>query len=156
MFPWQFIGEQVSQLFIGQKVKKEQENTKKIQHYKVIKMDFCEKTYVAFYQNGRSKDVVSSCVMINRYYEHLCWQNGIQEVLYCCLLNFQVTLRASSAMHNDIFKKVMASPMTFFDTTPVGRIINRFSSDLDESMFYLLLLLFLNDVNTADVTKRSF
>ncbi|XP_060577708.1 ATP-binding cassette sub-family C member 5-like [Ruditapes philippinarum] len=44
----------------------------------------------------------------------------------------KVTLRASSNMHNDIFKKVMGSPMTFFDTTPVGRIINRFSSDLDE------------------------
>ena len=47
----------------------------------------------------------------------------------------QATLRASSTMHNDIFRKMMASPMKFFDTTPVGRIINRFSSDLDESMF---------------------
>ncbi|XP_052214648.1 ATP-binding cassette sub-family C member 5-like isoform X1 [Dreissena polymorpha] len=44
----------------------------------------------------------------------------------------KVTLRASSNMHNLIFKKMMASPMKFFDTTPVGRIINRFSSDLDE------------------------
>lgn len=45
----------------------------------------------------------------------------------------QATLRASSTMHNDIFRKMMASPMKFFDTTPVGRIINRFSADLDES-----------------------
>ncbi|XP_060600262.1 ATP-binding cassette sub-family C member 5-like, partial [Ruditapes philippinarum] len=44
----------------------------------------------------------------------------------------KATLRASSNMHNDIFRKMMASPMKFFDTTPVGRIINRFSSDLDE------------------------
>ncbi|XP_053403770.1 ATP-binding cassette sub-family C member 5-like isoform X1 [Mercenaria mercenaria] len=44
----------------------------------------------------------------------------------------KATLRASSTMHNDIFRKMMASPMKFFDTTPVGRIINRFSSDLDE------------------------
>lgn len=44
----------------------------------------------------------------------------------------KATLRASSTMHNDIFEKMMASPMKFFDTTPVGRIINRFSSDLDE------------------------
>ncbi|XP_052784055.1 ATP-binding cassette sub-family C member 5-like isoform X2 [Mya arenaria] len=47
-------------------------------------------------------------------------------------LFMKVTLRASSNMHNNIFKKVLASPMKFFDTTPVGRIINRFSSDLDE------------------------
>ncbi|XP_053403768.1 ATP-binding cassette sub-family C member 5-like [Mercenaria mercenaria] len=44
----------------------------------------------------------------------------------------KATLRASSTMHNDIFRKMMASPMQFFDTTPVGRIVNRFSSDLDE------------------------
>lgn len=44
-----------------------------------------------------------------------------------------MTLRASSTLHNDIFSKMMASPMKFFDTTPVGRIINRFSADLDES-----------------------
>ena len=38
-------------------------------------------------------------------------------------------------MHNDIFRKMLASTMEFFDTTPVGRIINRFSSDLDESEY---------------------
>ncbi|WAR28249.1 MRP5-like protein [Mya arenaria] len=33
-------------------------------------------------------------------------------------LFMKVTLRASSNMHNNIFKKVLASPMKFFDTTP--------------------------------------
>ncbi|XP_070538168.1 ATP-binding cassette sub-family C member 5-like [Ptychodera flava] len=42
------------------------------------------------------------------------------------------TLRASTNMHNEVFTKVFRSPMKFFDTTPSGRIINRFSKDLDE------------------------
>ncbi|XP_070538074.1 ATP-binding cassette sub-family C member 5-like [Ptychodera flava] len=42
------------------------------------------------------------------------------------------TLRASTNMHDIVFVKVFKSPMKFFDTTPSGRIINRFSKDLDE------------------------
>lgn len=45
---------------------------------------------------------------------------------------FQTTLRASSGMHDQVFKKVFYSPMSFFDTTPSGRIINIFSRDMDE------------------------
>ncbi|XP_077981991.1 ATP-binding cassette sub-family C member 5-like [Glandiceps talaboti] len=42
------------------------------------------------------------------------------------------TLRASTNMHDMVFVRVFKSPMKFFDTTPSGRIINRFSKDLDE------------------------
>ena len=59
---------------------------------------------------------------------------SVGDIFYVVLL-LQVTLSASSNMHNTIFNKVLASPMKFFDTTPVGRIINRFSSDMDESKF---------------------
>ena len=45
---------------------------------------------------------------------------------------FQVLLKASSTMHDTVFLKVFRSPMSFFDTTPTGRILNRFSKDLDE------------------------
>uniref|UniRef100_A0A668AHI6 ATP-binding cassette sub-family C member 5 n=1 Tax=Myripristis murdjan TaxID=586833 RepID=A0A668AHI6_9TELE len=44
----------------------------------------------------------------------------------------KVTLSASSSLHNAIFKKIIACPMSFFDTTPTGRILNRFSKDQDE------------------------
>ncbi|KAL6112764.1 abcc12 [Pungitius sinensis] len=43
-----------------------------------------------------------------------------------------VTLNASCKLHDAMFKKVFASPMSFFDTTPTGRIINLFSKDQDE------------------------
>ncbi|KAG7468310.1 hypothetical protein MATL_G00141590 [Megalops atlanticus] len=44
----------------------------------------------------------------------------------------KVTLHASSKLHDTMFKKILSSPMSFFDTTPIGRIVNRFSKDQDE------------------------
>nr|XP_060643937.1 ATP-binding cassette sub-family C member 12-like isoform X1 [Anolis sagrei ordinatus] len=44
----------------------------------------------------------------------------------------KTTLRASSNLHNTVFYKILQSPMSFFDTTPTGRVMNRFSKDMDE------------------------
>ncbi|ANB12248.1 ATP-binding cassette glutathione S-conjugate transporter YCF1 [Sugiyamaella lignohabitans] len=41
-------------------------------------------------------------------------------------------LTASKILHDRMAYTVMRSPMSFFETTPVGRIINRFSSDVNE------------------------
>ncbi|XP_078503541.1 ATP-binding cassette sub-family C member 10-like [Lissotriton helveticus] len=40
------------------------------------------------------------------------------------------TIRASSTIHDSLLQRVMKATATFFNTTPMGRIINRFSSDL--------------------------
>ncbi|KAF9975165.1 Multidrug resistance-associated protein 1 [Actinomortierella ambigua] len=39
-------------------------------------------------------------------------------------------VRASKYLHNALLNNVLRLPMSFFDTTPVGRIVNRFSSDV--------------------------
>ena len=39
---------------------------------------------------------------------------------------------ASLVMHEQILERVIRLPMSFFDTTPQGRILNRFSSDMAE------------------------
>ena len=40
-------------------------------------------------------------------------------------------VQASRLFHNRMLKSILRSPMLFFDTTPIGRIVNRFSSDVD-------------------------
>lgn len=40
-------------------------------------------------------------------------------------------LRASSVLHNEMFAHVLRAPMQFFWSNPSGRILNRFSKDVD-------------------------
>lgn len=42
------------------------------------------------------------------------------------------TLGAAKYLHNDLLRRVLQAPLSFFDVTPLGRIINRFSHDVDE------------------------
>ncbi|XP_077495367.1 ATP-binding cassette sub-family C member 3-like isoform X2 [Amblyomma americanum] len=39
--------------------------------------------------------------------------------------------RLSRSLHNDMLSRVLWSPVSFFDQTPRGRIMNRFSADID-------------------------
>ena len=41
------------------------------------------------------------------------------------------TLSASRMMHKTMLDRILKGPMAFFDTTPLGRIVNRFAKDVD-------------------------
>lgn len=40
-------------------------------------------------------------------------------------------LKAAGVLHHNLLRQIMRLPMAFFDTTPLGRIMNRFSKDVD-------------------------
>ncbi|KAI0925971.1 hypothetical protein AcV5_008554 [Taiwanofungus camphoratus] len=42
-----------------------------------------------------------------------------------------LTYLASKELHSAALKRVMYAPMSFFETTPLGRIMNRFAKDID-------------------------
>ncbi|XP_053393099.1 multidrug resistance-associated protein 1-like isoform X5 [Mercenaria mercenaria] len=57
----------------------------------------------------------------------------IQGVFLLCgaLSLFVGNVRAGRRLHRSILENIVASPMSFFDTTPSGRILNRFGKDID-------------------------
>ena len=41
------------------------------------------------------------------------------------------SLNASRTIHKNLSQRLMHFPISFFDVTPIGRIVNRFSKDID-------------------------
>ena len=41
------------------------------------------------------------------------------------------TLDAATKLHDTMLMRILRAPMSFFDTTPTGRMLNRFSKDID-------------------------
>ncbi|XVF24656.1 hypothetical protein REPUB_Repub13aG0145900 [Reevesia pubescens] len=77
-----------------------------------------------------------------------------------CIINSSMTLvrafsfafgglQAAIQVHNTLLNKLINAPVQFFDQTPGGRILNRFSSDLytiDDSLPFILNILLANFV----------
>jgi ABC-type multidrug transport system fused ATPase/permease subunit len=51
-------------------------------------------------------------------------------VLVVAFVQAIATIIGARMLHKDMLQTIMRSPMSFFDTTPVGRVINRFSKDI--------------------------
>ncbi|RXH88432.1 hypothetical protein DVH24_000031 [Malus domestica] len=63
-------------------------------------------------------------------------------------------LRAAVKVHDTLLKRIINAPVQFFDQTPGGRMLNRFSSDLytiDDSLPFILNILLANFVGLLGI-----
>ncbi|GAA5823616.1 hypothetical protein JCM11251_000700 [Rhodosporidiobolus azoricus] len=68
------------------------------------------------------------------FYEGMYGMLGVLQAIFSFMLGIATTLigyNVSKALHHDAIRGVLRAPMSFFDTTPQGRIMNRFSKDID-------------------------
>jgi ATP-binding cassette subfamily C (CFTR/MRP) protein 1 len=73
-------------------------------------------------------------------------------VIQTLILWIFCSIEASRKLHERMAVAIFRSPMSFFDTTPAGRILNRFSSDiyrLDEVIARTFNMLFVNAARSA-------
>ncbi len=52
---------------------------------------------------------------------------------FCQVALYLGCARASRVLHHRLLHRVLRAPMSFFDTTPSGRVANRLSADLDSA-----------------------
>eukprot|EP00538_Stauroneis_constricta_P012629 CAMPEP_0119552576 /NCGR_PEP_ID=MMETSP1352-20130426/5521_1 /TAXON_ID=265584 /ORGANISM="Stauroneis constricta, Strain CCMP1120" /LENGTH=1426 /DNA_ID=CAMNT_0007598827 /DNA_START=60 /DNA_END=4340 /DNA_ORIENTATION=+ len=70
--------------------------------------------------------------------------------IFRAFLSLRLTIRASQRLHDEMTKSVLRSKIAFFDTNPLGRILNRFSADvgsnddlLPQTLFDFMVMFFL-------------
>lgn len=66
-----------------------------------------------------------------------------------CFMWIFCTIEGSTKLHNGMARSVLRAPMSFFETTPIGRILNRFSSDIykiDEILGRVFGMFFTNSM----------
>lgn len=95
-----------------------------------MKAKFCEQTNYVYCdaQPLSSEDNIS---YLNMY----AWLMMIYLAGSCLRSIFTIALgvNASRKMHRTLLRRILAAPVSFFDTTPIGRILNRFSADITQT-----------------------
>jgi ABC-type multidrug transport system fused ATPase/permease subunit len=87
-------------------------------------LEGCNQFNVSFWNRNDNK-CIYQCNNLYIYFV-----SGVAFLIFqICLTNSFV--QATSKIHSTILNRIFHSPMSFFHTTPIGRIINRFSSDID-------------------------
>ncbi|KAF9199094.1 hypothetical protein BGZ49_010827 [Haplosporangium sp. Z 27] len=76
-----------------------------------------------------SGDGVSSPLYYIGVYAALGFSYSLLTVFQAIVMQVYCGIRSARVLHQEMLHSVLRSPMIFFDTTPMGRILNRFSKD---------------------------
>ncbi|XP_048238817.1 multidrug resistance-associated protein 1-like [Haliotis rufescens] len=71
---------------------------------------------------------------VDRYYLTIYGVLGCAQGFFVLIYAFLAStrmVRAARTLHHDMLTRTIRSPMSFFDTTPIGRIVNRFARDVE-------------------------
>lgn len=78
-------------------------------------------------KNGSNKDVFKYVGL----YAFFGVGSGLFTLWRTIVLWVYCAIKGSVVLHNKMAKAVVRSPMSFFETTPIGRVLNRFSTDVN-------------------------
>ncbi|OUM67331.1 hypothetical protein PIROE2DRAFT_40147 [Piromyces sp. E2] len=106
--------------------------------------------WLVFWTDNKFEMSTSSYITV-----YLIW--NLAQVLFTLLYSVYmaaVGIKAAKKIHRDAISRVLKAPISFFDTTPLGRIINRFSKDQDtlDSLLFVSIQMFLNNLSNTVVT----
>ncbi|XP_067676731.1 multidrug resistance-associated protein 1-like isoform X1 [Haliotis asinina] len=91
---------------------------------------------------------------LNKKYLGTYWSFALAMVAImavCGYLFWTRLVRAAARLHEAILSRVFRSPMSFFDTTPLGRIINRMSRDVEtiDNTLPVIVRMFMSTVTNV-------
>lgn len=94
--------------------------------------------------------------------DHILWYLGIYALLGTISAGFTVvqslvayvviSIHAAKQLHEKMLRAVIQAPMSFFETNPLGRIVNRFSGDVyrvDQQLMRVFFMLFSNCIRVG-------
>jgi len=106
--------------------------------------------WLVFWTDDKFKMTTSSYITV-----YLIW--NLAQVAFTLIYSIYmaaVGIKAAKKIHSDAISRVLKAPISFFDTTPLGRIINRFSKDQDtlDSLLFVSIQNFLSNLSNTLVT----
>lgn len=86
--------------------------------------------WLKHWSSNNSQDGANNNVWVYlSIYALIGWSATIFAFLQTMVMWVYCVIRSAKYLHSSMLESVVKSPMSFFDTTPLGRILNRFSKD---------------------------
>ncbi|KAG0339318.1 hypothetical protein BG004_006873 [Podila humilis] len=110
-----------------------------------VLLELCEiglRLWLKHWAGRTPQELASALVLFLGVHSSLTFAFAGIGVLWAYLIFCIMRLQASETIHERLLSTMIRLPMSFYDTTPLGRIVNRFSTDLysiDEHLPWKLL-----------------